>query len=84
MDRTIVVGGFYRHFKGFLAHVLYIARHTETGEKLVIYRNLHNTSEVWARPVEMFAEKVDIDGRKTGNGGGNAAYGGRVCRQVCF
>ena len=22
-------------------------------------------SEVWARPVEMFAEKVDVDGRKT-------------------
>ena len=33
--------------------------------KNVIYRNLHNTSEVWARPVEMFAEKVDVDGRKT-------------------
>ena len=37
--------------------VINFATHSETGEKLVIYRNLHNTSEVWARPVEMFAEK---------------------------
>mgnify|MGYP000066723502 CR=1 FL=1 len=57
--------GIYLHFKGGEYEVINFATHSETGEKLVIYRNLHNTSEVWARPVEMFAEKVDVDGRKT-------------------
>ena len=57
--------GIYLHFKGGEYEVINYATHSETGEKLVIYRNLHNTSEVWARPVEMFAEKVDVDGRKT-------------------
>ena len=36
--RMIVIGGVYRHFKGFRATVLNIAIHTETGEKLVIYK----------------------------------------------
>ena len=57
--------GIYLHFKGGEYEVINFATHSETGEKLVIYRNLHNTSEVWARPVEMFAEKVDVNGRKT-------------------
>lgn len=58
--------GIYLHFKGGEYEVINFATHSETGEKLVIYRNLHNTSEVWARPVEMFAEKVDVNGRKKG------------------
>lgn len=57
--------GIYLHFKGGEYEVINFATHSETGEKLVIYRNLHNTSEVWARPVEMFAEKVDVDGKET-------------------
>lgn len=57
--------GIYLHFKGGEYEVINFATHSETGEKLVIYRNLHNTSEVWARPVEMFAEKVNVDGKET-------------------
>ena len=63
MDRKIVVGGFYRHFKGFLTHVLYIARHTETGEKLVIYActggHSNDMDGIYARPLEMFLSEVD-------------------------
>ena len=57
--------GIYRHFKGGEYEVINFATHSETGEKLVIYRNLHNTSEVWARPAKMFAEKVNVDGTET-------------------
>ena len=32
MERFIKVGETYRHFKGFKARVLNIAKHTETGE----------------------------------------------------
>ena len=61
----LVIGGRYRHYKGGEYEVINFATHSETSEKLVIYRNLHNTSEVWARPEKMFAEKVNVDGRET-------------------
>ena len=31
MNRQIRIGGLYRHFKGFIAKVITIAAHTETG-----------------------------------------------------
>lgn len=49
--------GIYLHFKGGEYEVINFATHSETGEKLVIYRNLHNTSEVWARPIENVCRK---------------------------
>lgn len=64
MDRLICVGGLYRHFKGFIAHVLNLAKHTEIGEWLVIYEctgkgDSEHTDGVYARPLEMFLSEVD-------------------------
>lgn len=42
-----------------LQEVLHIAQHTETGEKLVIYRALYGNRECYARPYAMFASPVD-------------------------
>lgn len=57
--REIRPGCRYRHFKDKRYEVLAIAEHTETGEKLVIYRALYGQGGVWARPYEMFAGEVD-------------------------
>ncbi|HSW08919.1 DUF1653 domain-containing protein [Aquabacterium sp.] len=54
--------GRYRHYKGGEYEVIGVARHSETGEPLVVYRPLYNDSGWWLRPHAMFFEQVDIDG----------------------
>lgn len=56
--------GRYRHFKGGIYDVIGFAKHSETGEKLVIYKSAENPDDVWARPYDMFAEIIDRDGQK--------------------
>lgn len=54
--------GLYKHYKGALYRVLYCATHTETGEIFVIYHSLQNPSALWARPLFMFTESVELQG----------------------
>jgi len=55
----IRIKGIYKHFKGDYYIVEDIAIHSEEREKLVIYRQLYGNNELYARPYEMFKEKVD-------------------------
>jgi hypothetical protein len=55
--------GIYRHFKGKQYRVHGTAKHSETGELLVVYEPLYpSESQLWVRPVSMFGEYVSIDG----------------------
>ena len=51
----------YKHFKGNLYFVEDIAEYTETGEAMVIYRALYGEHKLYARPLSIFASKVDRD-----------------------
>lgn len=55
--------GRYRHFKGKEYEVLGVARHSETEEELVFYRALYGDFGLWVRPVSMWNETVDRDGK---------------------
>lgn len=49
-------GQIYKHYKGNLYLVLEVAVHTETNEQLVVYCNVNNKSQIWARPRSMFED----------------------------
>ena len=57
----VLVGRVYKHYKGDYYIVENIAIHSETGEKMVIYRALYEEGKVYARPYDMFISKVDKD-----------------------
>lgn len=55
--------GKYRHFKGNEYEVLYIATHSETMEKMVVYRALYGERGVWVRPLSMWNEEITRGGK---------------------
>ncbi|MFM7035628.1 MAG: DUF1653 domain-containing protein [Planctomycetia bacterium] len=54
--------GRYRHYKGNEYTVLDVARHSETLEEFVVYRQEYGDHGLWVRPAAMFAETVEING----------------------
>ena len=54
--------GRYRHYKGNEYTVLGVARHSETLEELVVYRQEYGERGLWVRPARMFAESVEVEG----------------------
>ncbi len=64
--------GSYQHYKGQRYEVIGLALHTETEERLVVYRALYETPELehefgmrplFVRPVSMFQGTVDFHGQ---------------------
>ena len=55
--------GRYRHFKGNEYEVLYLAKHSETLEPMVVYRALYGEHGVWVRPAKMWNETVERNGQ---------------------
>jgi hypothetical protein len=61
--KSIVVGDLYEHYKGLRYKIIGIARHSETLEELVVYQALYEKGDIWVRPLEMFLEKIVINGQ---------------------
>jgi hypothetical protein len=60
---TEIQPGRYRHYKGNEYKVLGVARHSETLEEVVVYRQEYGERGLWVRPAAMFAETVVINGK---------------------
>ncbi len=61
--------GKYRHYKGMIVELIGVALHSETMEKMAVY--IHEdpikgkgANTMWVRPLDMFMEDVEIDGKK--------------------
>lgn len=62
--RKIKPNTVYKHFKGSKAYIITLAKHSETGEDLVVYRCVDNENSnhkdgIYARPLDMFLSEVD-------------------------
>lgn len=55
----VKIHGIYKHFKGKMYIVEDIAIHSETEEKMVVYRALYGNNQLWVRPYNMFISEVD-------------------------
>ncbi len=62
LKTTSLAPGTYRHYKGLEYKVIEVATHSETLEKVVVYRTLYGDYDLWVRPLAMFTEQVDVDG----------------------
>lgn len=57
--------GKYKHYKGKKYKVIGVAKHSETLEDMVVYyQEPYTEKDLWVRPLKMFLENVEIDGKK--------------------
>ena len=57
--QELKIKGIYKHFKGDYYLVEDIVIHSETKEKMVLYRGLYEDMKLYVRPLEMFLSEVD-------------------------
>ena len=63
-DKNSIQPGRYRHYKGNEYTVVGTARHSETLEEMIVYRQEYGQHGLWVRPKSMFTETVEVDGRQ--------------------
>lgn len=56
--------GIYEHYKGSQYELIAIANHSETLEKMVVYKALYGEGEYRVRPLSMWEELIDLNGEQ--------------------
>ena len=57
--QELKIKGIYKHFKGDYYFVEDVVTHSETKEKMVLYRRLYEDCSLYVRPLDMFLSEVD-------------------------
>lgn len=57
---NIPIPGCYRHYKGELYSVWFVAEHSETGEPMVVYQAYYGEKRMYVRPASMWFEQVGV------------------------
>ena len=55
----MVSKGFYEHYKGGIYEVIGMSTHTETNERLVVYKDM--SGNLWSRPESMWNQEIHIE-----------------------
>ncbi|CAG36978.1 DUF1653 domain-containing protein [Desulfotalea psychrophila] len=58
-----IAPGLYQHYKGPKYQVLGTATHSESEETMVVYQTLYGKFDYWVRPLAMFSEEVEVEGK---------------------
>jgi len=69
LEKQVIPGKKYKHFKGDTYVIIGLAHHSETLEPLVVYQGLYDSEEwgpnpIWVRPLSMFFDYKEIKGKK--------------------
>jgi len=59
------INGKYRHYKGGKYEVIGEATHSETEEKMIVYKSVLPPHTIWVRPYDMFFETITVNGKDT-------------------
>lgn len=63
MTDNMIKLGKYQHYKGNFYQVIAVAKHSETLEDMVFYQALYGEKDFWVRPLKMFLEEVEVEGK---------------------
>lgn len=57
--------GLYKHYKGKIYEVIGVATHSETLEKMIVYKATYQKEgeNLWVRPLNMFIETLVVEGK---------------------
>lgn len=61
---NMIKPGIYEHYKGNRYELIAIANHSETLEKMVVYKALYEEGEYWVRPLSMWEEVIEVNGKR--------------------
>lgn len=56
--QEITIGKTYKHYKGNYYKIIAFAKHSETGEDMIVYKSMKN-GEIWVRPKIMWNEFIN-------------------------
>lgn len=66
IEREVIPGAIYQHYKGKQYRAIGIGKHSESLEDVVLYEALYDNplGRLWCRPLSMWSEIVEVEGDK--------------------